>query len=96
MSKLRWTVAAQRDVMAIGHFMRKDNPAAATALVRLFHAKARSASRMPRTGRRVPEVGRDEVREIVVKNYRIVYEVGEGGGITVLHVFEAHRSFPAI
>jgi plasmid stabilization system protein ParE len=48
---------------------------------------------MPRAGRRVPELGRDDVREVVARRYRIVYQVSPGG-IVVLVVFESHRQFP--
>lgn len=48
---------------------------------------------MPRAGRRVPEIGRDDIREVLLKSYRIVCLVATSG-ITVLTVFEGHRLFP--
>jgi toxin ParE1/3/4 len=51
---------------------------------------------MPNAGRRVPEMGRDDVREIIVRNYRIVYQVADDGTVTVLHVIEGHRTLPMI
>ncbi len=39
------------------------------------------------------ELGRDEIREVLLRHYRIVYRV-EPHGITVLTVFEGHRLFP--
>jgi plasmid stabilization system protein ParE len=41
----------------------------------------------------VPELERDDVREVLQGSYRIVYLVGERA-IEVLTVFEAHRLFP--
>ena len=41
----------------------------------------------------MPEVERDDAREMIVGAYRIVYRV-ERTGISVLTVFEGHRSFP--
>jgi len=49
---------------------------------------------MPRAGRRVPELGRHDVREVVVRSYRIVYQLSPDG-IVVLVVFESHRQFPS-
>jgi plasmid stabilization system protein ParE len=48
---------------------------------------------MPRAGRRVPELGRDDVREVLVQRYRIVYQLSPDG-IVVLVVFESHRQLP--
>lgn len=44
-------------------------------------------------GRRVPEEGRDDVREVFLGAYRIVYQVNPKF-IDILTVFEGHRLFP--
>jgi hypothetical protein len=38
-------------------------------------------------------LGRDDLREVVVRRYRIVYQLAPGG-IVVLAVFESHRRLP--
>ncbi len=38
----------------------------------------------------MPEIGRDDVREVFQRTYRIVYRVVDDG-IVVLTVFEGHR-----
>ncbi|MFW5740274.1 MAG: type II toxin-antitoxin system RelE/ParE family toxin [Myxococcota bacterium] len=48
------------------------------------------AAEVPLAGRRVPEIGRDDVRETFLRSFRIVYRVDEDS-ITVLTVFEGHR-----
>jgi plasmid stabilization system protein ParE len=48
---------------------------------------------MPQVGRVVPELANQEVREVLVRNYRIVYRV-HSDAIHVLTVFEGHRLFP--
>jgi len=45
---------------------------------------------MPRSGRVVPELARDDVREVIVGNYRIVYRI-EAEAIVILTVFEGHK-----
>jgi plasmid stabilization system protein ParE len=45
---------------------------------------------VPRSGRIVPEIGRDSVREILEGNYRIVCLVGPSS-IEILAVREGHR-----
>ena len=46
----------------------------------------------PSSGRAVPEVGRDDLREIILDGYRIVYQI-RGDRIVVVTVFEGHMCF---
>ena len=59
--------------------------------MRLLEA-AQKAAATPLAGRRVPELGRDDVREVFVRTYRIVYRTSRAR-IEVLTVFEGHRRF---
>ena len=93
MSRLRWTLRAQSDLLEIARFIARDNPDAARRWVAMLRKRARAAARMPRAVRRVPELGRDDVREVVVRRYRIVYQLSPDG-IVVLVVFESHRQLP--
>lgn len=47
----------------------------------------------PRSGRIVPELDREDVREIVIGEYRIVYRVGTDS-VTLLTIFRSSRLFP--
>jgi plasmid stabilization system protein ParE len=76
--------------MAVEEYIARDAPRAAAAWVTRIRARARRAAAVPMAGRVVPEFGRTDLREVFVKNYRIVYRV-ESHGITVLTVFESHR-----
>lgn len=87
---LRWTERAAADLMAIGEYIAADNPTAARAWLEKLRQRAVNASKMPRTGRVVPEIARDDVREVSQRTYRIVYRVVDDG-IVVLTVFEGHR-----
>lgn len=87
---LRWTERAARDLMEIGAYIAESDPTAARAWVERLRQRALEASKMPRTGRVVPEVARDDVREVFERSYRVVYRVVDEG-IVVLTVFEGHR-----
>ena len=93
MSRVRWTLRAQSDLLEIARFIARDNPEAARRWVAMLRKRVRAAARMPRAGRRVPELGRDDVREVVVRSYRIVYQISPDC-IVVLVVFEGHRQLP--
>jgi hypothetical protein len=49
-----------------------------------------SAERQPLAGRVVPELQRDDIRELLLRTYRIVYRL-RPAEIHVLTVFEGHR-----
>ena len=85
-----WAERAQRDLREIAEFIAKDNGAAALKWLSRAMEAVESAGRMPLSGRMVPEFSREELREIVLGNYRIVYRV-ERARLTVLTVFEGHR-----
>lgn len=48
---------------------------------------------MPESGRIVPEFGRDDLREFIIRSYRLVYRIFSDR-IEVLTVFEGHRLIP--
>jgi plasmid stabilization system protein ParE len=72
---------AKNDLLGIARFIGADNPAAARAWVEKLREQARRVASTPRAGRRVPEVGREELRI-------------QADGVVVLTVFESHRLFP--
>ena len=68
---LRWTERAVSDPIAIGDFIAADDPATARSWVEQLRERAMDASLVPRTGRVEPEIGRDDVREVFQRTYRI-------------------------
>jgi plasmid stabilization system protein ParE len=56
---------------------------------RVFAAVKRLET-FPRSGRVVPEIGQEDIREIIVGSYRIVYVVSEEE-VNILTVFHAAR-----
>ena len=91
--KLRWSDHARRDLLAIGRYIDRDKPQAARGWIEQLRERARQAAENPLAGRVVPELGRDDVREVFLRSYRIVYSVGEET-VDVLTVFEGHRLLP--
>jgi len=91
--KARWTRRALRDLREIGSYISRDNPDAARRWVARLHERGDRAAELPRSGRIVPEFGRDDLREVFLKSYRIVYRILDDR-IEILTVFEGHRLFP--
>ena len=91
--KLKWTETATRDLLSIRRYIAEDNPTAAHNWIVRLRSRAGNAVHAPLAGRKVPEVSRDDVREVIEGNYRIVYQVHDDH-VAALTVFEAHRFFP--
>ena len=90
--KLIWSSRALRDLYYIGDRIAKDNPAAARRHVDKLITKMRRVKRFPNSGRTVPEVANDAIREIIEGHYRLVYIIDPNLKTeTVLTVFESHK-----
>ena len=92
-ASIEWTARAVRDLRDIEVYIGADDPAAAARWIARIIAGADAAARSPLAGRVVPEREEHGVREVFVRNYRVVYRVRESS-ILVLTVFEGHRLFP--
>ncbi len=91
--KIQWTETAKKDLLAIRRYIAIDNPTAAKEWLDLLKAKARNTVHAPYAGRMVPEFYRNELREVIEGNYRIVYLVGKEH-VSILTIFESHKLFP--
>ncbi len=90
---LLWSDGGLSDLEAIGDYIAADNPVAAAEWVNRLIDSAERAAAAPLVGRRVPELARDDIRETLLRTYRIVYRV-RPGRMEILTVFEGHRLFP--
>lgn len=88
--KLRWTQRARRDLLDIRDYIARDKLSAAQNWIARLRERARQAADAPLAGRKVPEIGRDDIREILERDYRIVYRILENE-VHILTVFEGHR-----
>jgi toxin ParE1/3/4 len=92
---MRWKLSlqAKADLRRVGHRIARDNPEAAIAWVQKLQGRARLAGQAPWQGRKVPEIDRDDIREAIVGNYRIVYIV-QVRAVLILTIFEGHLRLP--
>jgi len=94
--KIVWTLRSREDLREIAAFIAKDNPAA-LKLGDLIFDRVDSLEKFPELGRVVPERNQPNIREIVVKNYRIVYRVHQKEKfLEILRVWHGARGEPEI
>jgi toxin ParE1/3/4 len=85
-----WTERAREDLADIFRYIAQDNRRAAAQWVGRLIERAESAAEAPLAGRVVPEVQREDIREVFLKSYRVIYR-NAGKDLRVLTVFEGHR-----
>ncbi len=91
---IHWSDQAKDGLAGIGDHIAADDPVAAIRWIDRLIADVERAAEMPLAGRVVLEhADRQDIREVLRRNYRIVYRVGDEA-IEVLTIFEGHRLFP--
>lgn len=90
--KLVWSPLALDRALEAKAFIAADNPRAAEKwAAELVNAVAK-LKRHPKLGRAVPEIRREEYRELTYGNYRVVYRIS-GNLVTILTVRHYSRLF---
>jgi toxin ParE1/3/4 len=88
MAQVKWTPQAADDLEATCLFIARDSPRLAAAFAdRVLRAADRLAS-YPRSGRTVPELGIESIREVIVSSYRVIYRVRQDQ----VHVLTMHHA----
>src|SRR5262249_29646271 len=87
-----WAPQAIQDVETIRAYVGRDSPRYADLVVERLIAAVERLRDNPRSGRIVPELGDESIREVIHGHYRIVYRV-RGEPVGVARVFPGARLF---
>jgi len=90
--KILWTEEAITRLQEIEEYIAKDNPTIAMKFIDKLISISETLVDNPQKGRVVPELAIESIREILHKNYRIVYIIKKTS-IDILTVFERHQLF---
>ena len=71
--KIAWSPLADTQVDEAVAYIALDNPTAALEWLRRLLERVDSLATFPDSGRVVPELRRDDIREIIVSPYRVMY-----------------------
>ena len=97
MAKVVWSPRAIKDINEIAEYIAKESLQYAKAQVKLFIEEAEDLENHPHRGRVVPELGMNNIRQILCGHYRIIYEIVEEtvGILTVHHQSRLLKSTPS-
>lgn len=88
--RLLWSARAARDLSRLKAYISYDKPATAVDFIKKVKSKTERLRKYPLSGRIVPELSRQDIREILVQNYRIIYRIASKS-VLILTVFEGHQ-----
>ncbi|MBN1903086.1 type II toxin-antitoxin system RelE/ParE family toxin [Candidatus Sumerlaeota bacterium] len=88
--KVIWTRESLEQLTEIERYIASDNPIKAREFVEYIIRKGEDLSRNPCIGRIVPEISKRNIRERIIKNYRLAYRLYKDK-LEILTVFEGHR-----
>lgn len=91
--KVVWTEQSLERLQEIEDYISRGSPDTAIRFVTRLVERGNALSRFPRSGRRVPELEADDLREVIEGDYRIVYRAS-AHRVEILTVFEGHRQLP--
>ncbi len=88
--KIFWTKEALLCLKEIEEYISRDNSIIAIEFVDKLISLAETLLDSPEKGRIVPELSLENIRELLHKNYRIVYLIKKNS-VEILTVFEGHQ-----
>jgi plasmid stabilization system protein ParE len=91
--KVRWTESARNDLRSLRDYIARDSAVYARRMVDRIKASVTQLASFPELGGKVEEWDREDIRELLEGNYRIIYLV-EARKITILTIIHAARQLP--
>jgi len=88
--KVVWSYEATEDLDAVADYIARDSAFYAAAFVQEVIEASRSLDMFSERGRIVPEVGNPSIRELFVREYRLIYSI-ERNRISVLGLIHGKR-----
>lgn len=89
-----WSQPAKADLRAIHDFIAHNSPHYAKKVVQDIREKTDILKRLPKTGKKVAELNDEQVRELALYSYRILYEIKDKG-VFVLAIVHKRRDLKA-
>ncbi len=90
MAKIIWSPQSLDDLENIADYIAKDSPYYASSVIENIIESVENLSLFPQIGRKVPEAADENIREILYKRYRIIYQFREDT-VEILTIFHSSQ-----
>ncbi|MFA6360526.1 MAG: type II toxin-antitoxin system RelE/ParE family toxin [Dysgonamonadaceae bacterium] len=91
MVRINWTFQAKGDLKNIAEYISKDSKLYAKLQITRLKTRTRILKAQPRSGKIVPEINIDNIRELTEGSYRIIYKIVENNQIDILTIHHSAR-----
>jgi toxin ParE1/3/4 len=88
--KIEWTEPAELDLKSIRDYIKRDSEYYATRFVEKVIEATETLKKLHKIGRHVPESEDENIRELLLHNYRIIYRT-EPERILILSIIHGAR-----
>jgi len=89
---VKWSIPAKNDLKQIHDYIAKDSKYYAQNVVQEIVAKTETLNDFTEIGRVVPEINNQNIRELIVYSYRLIYDISKTG-IEILAIIHGRRNF---
>jgi addiction module RelE/StbE family toxin len=89
---VKWSVPARNDLKQIHDYIAKDSKYYARKVIQEIVSKTEALTKLPEIGRIVPEISDQNIRELIVYSYRLIYEISVAE-TEILAIIHGRRDF---
>ena len=90
MVEIEWSSTAQNDLNDIIDYIAKDSVEYALSFYEQIREKTENLTKFPKIGRIVPELDDPNIRELILRNYRLIYRILEEN-VQIVRLFHGSR-----
>jgi len=90
MAEIEWSFKAENDLFEIIDYIAQDSLEYALSFYEQVREKIENLIQFPKMGRIVPELDEPDIRELILRNYRIIYRISEKK-IQIVRLFHGSR-----
>lgn len=87
--KVIWSYEATEDLDALAEYIARDSSFYAAAFTQQVLDASRSLNEFSERGRIVPELGEPTIRELLIRDYRLIYSIEQSRVVIVAFVHGA-------
>ena len=93
--KVIWSYEATEDLDALAEYIARDSSFYAAAFTHEVLDVSRSLNEFSERGRIVPELGDPKIRELLIRDYRLIYSI-EQSSVVILALVHGARDLKAL
>ena len=90
MVEIEWSPSAQDELNKILDYIAQDSVEYALTFYDQVHEKVHNLSIFPKMGRKLPDLEDPNIRELIFKNYRVIYRILEDK-IQIIRIFHGSK-----